>query len=107
MAEKTRDTVQAVVEETTEGTPVAPSGATDYVPLQDGFTFAPSFTELENNELQSSIGRAKTIIGFEEPTASSDSYIKHSGTEGAAPHANLYYKAAFGATSVAGAEYRI
>lgn len=99
MAEKTRNSVFAVMEETTEGTPVVPAANTDYVPLQDGFTLSPSFTEIENAELSGSIGKAKSTLGLEEPSATTDSYIKHSGVEGTAPQADLYYKAALGATS--------
>jgi hypothetical protein len=99
MAEKTRNSVFAVLEESTEGTLVPPSGATDYVPLQDGFTLTPSFTELVNAELSGSIGQAKSTLGLEEPAATTDSYVKHSGVEGTAPQADLYYKAALGATT--------
>jgi len=99
MAEKTRNSVQSVMEEVSEGVPVVPASGSDFVPLQDGFSLSPSFSELENAELSGSIGKSKSTLGFEEPTASSDSYVKHSGVEGTAPQADLYYKAGLGATS--------
>lgn len=75
----------AIVEETTEGTPKFPSASTEYVALQDGFDMEPSFNELDNAELTGSIGKAKTILGSEDPSASVSHYIRHSGVEGSEP----------------------
>lgn len=97
MAELTRSSVMAVMEESTEGTPVIPSGASDYTALQDGFDVDPAFNVLETTELRSSIGVSKPILGLEQPTGSFAHYIRHSGVEGTAPDFNLFLKAAFGA----------
>lgn len=100
-----RSSVLAITEETTEGTAVVPSGATDFVAMQDDFTMSPSFEQLESAEIKSSIGKAKTILGAEAPTASMSHYLKHSGAEGTSPQYNLLLKAAFGSEGTAGAEY--
>ena len=41
MAEITRKSRMAIVEEVTEGTPVAPSAGTDYLSVQEGFSTSP------------------------------------------------------------------
>lgn len=103
----TRASVLAVLEESTEGTPVAPSATGDYVALQDDFSMAPEFETLENAELRNSIGASKPILGLENPTVSFSHYLRHSGVEGTAPEFNLLLKAAFGAEDVEGTEYDI
>lgn len=96
----TRSSVLAVVPEATEGTPVAPSAATQYTALQTDFSMAPSYNVLESDELRSSIGKTKPIIGAESPTASFSHYLKHSGVEGQAPDYNDLLKAFFGTETV-------
>lgn len=105
MAFQTKKSVFAIVEETTEGTLVAPTGGTDFIPIQEGFELSASFNELDNAELTGSIGTAKTTLGFEEPTASFSQYLKHSGVEGQEPSNGLLYEAAFGAKTVNATEY--
>lgn len=102
---QTRSTVFAVVKETTEGTPVIPAGATDFIALQDDFSMSASFDVLENAELKSSIGIAKPIQGSENPQASGSFYLRHSGVEGQAPNYGDLLEAAFGATGTASTEY--
>lgn len=100
MAIQNKSSVCAIVVESTEGTPVAPSSATeDYIALQDGFTVTPSFDELENTELTGSIGVAKSTLGFENPTASISHYLKHSGVEGTEPAFGLLVESSLGGTS--------
>jgi len=101
----TRKSVLGVMVETTEGTPVPPAAATDYVALQDDFELAPEFEQLENAELRASIGRAKTITGAENPTGSMSHYLRHSGVEGQEPNYGKILHAAFGAKAVAGTQY--
>lgn len=106
MAELTRKSVAAIKKETTIGVPVAPTGATDFIALQDGgFTLEPAFQELENNELKASIGASKNEKGLEEPSASISHYLRHSGVEGQAPNFGELVESAFGAVVVAGTEY--
>lgn len=102
---QTRSSVLAIVPEVTEGTPVNPSAATQYTALQDDFAMEPSIDVLENAELKNSLGMSKSILGLENPTASFSHYLRHSGTEGAAPDYNDLLKAAFGTEVVASTEY--
>ena len=48
MAESTRKTRVAIVQETTEGTLKAPSSTGEYIAVQDGLSLTPSFETLEN-----------------------------------------------------------
>jgi len=106
MAIQNKSSVCAIVVESTEATPVAPTSATeDYIALQEGFTVTPSFDELENNELTGSIGMAKGTLGFENPTASISHYFKHSGVEGTEPAFGLLVESCLGGTGGPGAEY--
>lgn len=100
-----RSTVMAIKPESTEGTPVAPAAAGDYVRLQDDFDMSPSFETLESAELSASIGRSKSILGAENPTFSFSHYLRNGGTAGTAPDFGEILKAAFGAEVVAGTEY--
>lgn len=96
MALQTRNSVMALKKETTEGTPIAPTVSGDYVALQDGFTMDPSFATLENANLTGSIGKSKTVLGLEEPTASFDHYVRGSGVEGTAPNFGPLMENVFG-----------
>lgn len=95
----------AVVTESTEGTPVSPTVGTNYLALQDGFDMEPAFDTLENAELTGSIGKAKPILGLENPTASISHYIRHSGTEGQEPNFGKLIEGAIGGKSVNATEY--
>lgn len=100
----TKSTVLAIVEETTAGTPVDPSGATDFVALQPDATMTPSFEVLENEELRASIGKSKGIQGLERPEMSMSHYLKASGTQGTAPEISSLLKSAFGTETANGTE---
>jgi hypothetical protein len=100
-----RARVVAIKAESTEGTAAAPAAATDYVAVQDDFDLTPAFDVLENAELRSSIGKAKPIIGAENPTASLSHYLRHSGVEGQSPNYAPLLLAFFGATVVASTQY--
>lgn len=100
----TRANVLAVVEETTAGTPVDPSGTGDYVALQPDVTVTPNFEVLENAEIKNSIGGAKPIQGLEQPEMSMSHYLKGSGTEGTAPEMDVMIESAFGTKSANGTE---
>ena len=102
---QTRSSVLAIKKEITEGTPVLPTVATDYVALQDTFAMEGGFALLDNAEMKSSIGMSKKIIGAEAPTASLDHYLRHSGVEGQAPNYGVLLEAALGAVSIASTEY--
>ncbi len=101
----TRSSVLAIKKETTEGTPVLPTAAADYVALQDDFSAAPSFDVLENAELKSSIGAAKPILGAENPTMSFSHYLRSSGVVAQAPNYGPLLESCLGAVTIAGTEY--
>lgn len=86
--------------EVTEGTPVDPAAATDFVVLQPDAQMTPSFDLLQNEEIRASIGAAKGIQGLEKPEMTFSHYLKHSGVEGTAPEISDLLKAAFGAETV-------
>lgn len=100
----TRSSILAIVPETTEGTPVLPSAGTQFTALQDSFSLDPAFDKKENVELKSSIGKAKPILGAENPKGSFEHYIRHSGVEGQAPDYNDILTAVFGVETVNGTQ---
>lgn len=99
-----RNTVVAVTKETTEATPVAPSASTDYIAIQEGFDVSPEFQDLQSAELQSSIGMAKGVKGFENPTASFSHYMRSSGVEATAPNFGNLVESCLGGLTAAQAE---
>lgn len=101
----TRSSVLSIKEEVTEGTPVVPTAAADYVALQDDFSMSPSTNVLNNAELKSSIAPGKPIQGSENPKASFSHYLRASGVVAQSPNYGLLMKAAFGATGTASTEY--
>jgi len=105
MAEQTRNSVLAIMEEVDEGTPVKPTVPTDFVALQDGADMAANIEPLENAELKASLGKSKAILGLESPTFTMSHYLRHSGVEGQAPDYNLFLKAAFGNEVIEAAEF--
>lgn len=100
MAVQTRSTVFALTKEVTEGTPVFPTSGGDFSAFQEGFSVTPSFATLDSAELQKSIGRTKSTLGFEEPTASVNHYLRHSGVEGTEPDFDVLLENALGAKQV-------
>lgn len=105
MAIVTRKSAFAVKVESTEGTPVSPTDATDYIPIQADATMSPEFDTLENAELKASIGASKSILGLENPTSSVSVYLTGSGTAGTAPQVDELLTAAFGNEDVESTEY--
>ena len=105
MAIQTRNSALAVKVESTEGTPVEPAASGDYLALQDDFAMSPAFDTLDNAELKASIGKAKSILGLEQPSASFSHYVRHSGVEGDAPNYGTMLKGIFGSEDVESTEY--
>lgn len=99
MASNNRASRLAIRKETTEGTLLDISSGSQYIPLQSGFSFVPGLESLENQEIRSSIGRAAPMSGIEQPQASFNEYLKHSGTEGTAPNWGALLEALFGSVS--------
>lgn len=106
MAELTRNTVVAVVEEVTPGTPVEPTNANQYVPISDDFEITLETETLENNELSGSRGPSEPVTGEESPSGNFSLNLRHSGTEGTAPQAGVssLYKAVYGEQNVRSTE---
>ena len=102
---QTKGSRMAIVTEVTEGTPVSPTSAGQYIALQDGYSLEPAFEVLDNAELTGSIGKAKPVLGLENPTASLDHYIRHSGVEGQEPNFGRLIEGVMGAKSVNATEY--
>ena len=96
MAISTRSDALGVKKEVTEGVPVAPASATDFIPLQDDLSVSASFDDLENAERLNSLGSAKSIRGLENPTLSVSHYAKPSGVEGTAPAWGPFLESIFG-----------
>jgi hypothetical protein len=96
MAGLIRATVFAVKEEATEGVYAPPSAGSDFIPLRPGNTlnFEPEL--LESDELLNDIGASKSSIGKEAVSGSHSAYLKHSGVEGQAPEASIFYESLFG-----------
>lgn len=102
---RNRDSVLAITVEATEGTPVAPSAAGEYLALQDDMTMSPNREVLTNAEMKSSIGPSKPINARETPNASMSHYLKHSGTEGTASELDEVLTAVFGTEEIESTEY--
>lgn len=100
-----KSTVLGIGVESSEGTPVVPALATDFTAIQEDMAIVPAFEVLENMELKNSLGKSKSIMGMENPTASFSHYLRHSGVEGQAPDFNEVLKALFGSEVVASTEY--
>lgn len=100
-----KSSVLAVVAETEEGVISSPTSGTDYIALQEGFSFEANFEPLNNQELRASIGKAKATIGKEKPASSFHHYLRHSGIEGQAPGYGPLLEALFGAKTVNGTQY--
>lgn len=101
----TRNTVAAIVKETTEGVLVAPTLGTQFVAIQDGFTIDPAFETLENAEIKSSLAAGKPIIGSEAPSASLDHYLRASGVVATEPSYGVLLESALGAKDIAAVEH--
>jgi len=97
MAIQSRADALAIKKEVTEGTPVFPSAGGDFIAPQDDLSLTPEFEVLENAERKNSLGKAKSILGAENPTATTSAYYRHSGVEGTAPAYGLLLEAALGA----------
>lgn len=100
-ATPTRKSVQAVVEETTAGTPVDPSAGTQVLALQEGFDVSPSFETIDNVELSPSVDTKAPIIGLENPESTIGHYFRHSGVEATRPNYDVLIKASLGSVTAA------
>lgn len=100
-----RNSVFAIVEESTAGTPVAPSSGAQFVPLRSGFSMEYAVETIDNEELLADIGAAKPSKGKESVNGEHTAYLKTSGAEGVAPELDVLYQSILGGKSVASTEY--
>lgn len=105
MAFQTKNSVLAMIEESTEAVYVPPSGATQYLPIRTGFSLTNEIEQLENDALTGSIGVAKPAVGLENPTSEIPLYLHASGTEGVAPDIAAPLKGALGTQTTNSTEY--
>jgi len=100
-----RKSVMAFVPETTEGTLVAPSAATQYSAFQADWTTDPGQEFITPAEMRNSLGDSKPIPGFQNPTCGGSHYLRASGTAGTAPDWNDLMKAFLGTEVTNSTEY--
>jgi len=107
MAELTKKTRVAIVEETTDGTPVRPTANDEYILIQDDLDVGLNFDTLDNAELKASIGQAAPLSGEETPTSTFSHYLRGSGTEGIEVQQGFssLLKATYGGVEVNAAEF--
>lgn len=105
MAVASNKSVVAIVTESTEGTPIAPTSASQYIRVEEGYEVVPAIDVLESAFLTGSIGASKPILGLENPTATIDHYLNSSGNEGDEPEYGPMLHSAFGDKSVASTQY--
>ncbi len=92
-----KNTAVGVEIEVTEGTYVAPSGATKFVQtLVDGFEMNPSKELLERNIFTSSIGKTSPLTGQFQVSGSIPVEARAFSTEGTAPEFDALIKSAMG-----------
>lgn len=102
---RSRNNVMAVTVESTEGTPVVPTAAGEYLALQSDATMAPNRTNLQNDELKQSLAASQEINGRESASGSFSHYLKASGTEGVAAETDEILTALFGTEEIESTEY--
>lgn len=101
-----RSTVVGLMHETTEGTPVFPAAATDFIKVQGDLDIDPGLQFLENAEIGASLAPTKPTPTGEQPKASFSHYWRHSGTEGTAPNYGKILESLLG-TKVANGTQRV
>lgn len=93
-----KDTVIGLEEESTEGTYVAPSGATSYFQPLEGYTFAPGREILPRNLIRDNLDPITPKMGIKSVVASVPFEFRASGTSGAATDHHSILKSALGGT---------
>lgn len=102
-----RASVFAIREESTVGTLVSPSAATQFIPLKSGFALSSEVATLDNEELLNDIASGKGLLGLENPNGTHELYLKHSEVEGQAPNYGLLIESCLGSKVTAGTEYAV
>lgn len=104
MAEITKSGIVAFKEETTTSELIDISAGAEFVPARSGFSFSGATETIDSDELINSIGKTKSFIAKEIPTASFPKYLKHSGVEGQAPEYGILVKSAMGSEDIQATE---
>lgn len=104
MAYATRSSIFAFVEETTEGTPVAATGA-EFTVVREGASLSGAVNTVTSDELRNSIGASQSFVTSQAPTGSVPKYFKPSGTEGVEPDYGILIESCLGAVDVNTVEY--
>jgi len=100
-----KGSVMAIKEQSTQGTYLKPTSASDYLALQSGYEANANIASLTNEELAGTIGASKSIQGAEEPTVSFSHYIKGSGTDSTETEYADLLKGIMGSKSTLSSEY--
>ncbi len=90
------NTVIGIETESTEGTYVAPSGATVYLQVLDGIDITPSRELIDRQLIDDSIGKEAPRMGTKSVTATIPVEFRAHGTAGSAPDFDLLLKGALG-----------
>lgn len=91
-----KDTKIGVEEEVTEGTYVAPSGATSYVQPLEGYSFTPGREVIDRPVIRTNLDPATPKMGIKSVTAVVPVECRASGTAGGQPDHHSLLKSAFG-----------
>lgn len=102
-----RASVFAIKRETTLGTLVSPTAATQFLPLKSGFSLASEVATLDNEELLNDIASGKGLLGLENPSGSHELYLKHSEVEGQEPGYGLLLESCLGDKIVNATQYSV
>lgn len=104
MALLTKSNVVAFKKETTSSELIDPSAGADFVPMRAGGAVTAAVENVVSDELINSLGRAKSFITKEVPTASFPKYLKHSGVEGQSPEYGILIESAMGSVDIQATE---
>ncbi len=105
MAILNRTSVFGLKKETTEGSIVNPSAATDFTALREGYSFQGNVESLTTDELTGQRETSAPILGKETPDGSVPKYLKGSGVEGDEPDYGLMIESCLGTLTKHATEY--
>lgn len=100
----TRSSILAAKEETTEGTLEAIASGSDFIQLREGFTLQNENEVIDTDSLTNDIGKSKSIVVGENPSASIPLYNKHSDVEGQEPEFGILIESCMGDKTVISTE---
>lgn len=104
MAIITKSSVVGFKKETTSSELIDLAAGAEFVPMRAGASITSSVETLDSDELLNSLGKTKSFITKETPTASFPKYLKHSGVEGTEPEYGILIESALGNKDIQGTE---